>query len=68
MFSSNAWCPVPMQGLLGVFFKVEAVALFEDIEPSLKKCSDDQNNCHGDLSGVEYYEQADVTAAYSKAA
>ena len=57
---------VPLQGLLGVFFKIEAVALFEDIEPALRSC--DGDNCKGELSGVEYFAQDDVTAAYSKAA
>ena len=55
-----------VQGLLGVFFKVEAVALFEDIEPALKECDD--NGCKGFLPGVKYYDQKDVADAYAGAA
>lgn len=57
---------VIMLGLLGVFFKVEAVALFEDIEPALKECDD--NGCKGFLPGVKYYDQKDVADAYAGAA
>ena len=56
----------PLQGLLGVFFKLEAVALFEDIEPALKVC--DEGGCKGDLNNVEYFDESDVTAAYTNAA
>ena len=58
---------VCVQGLLGVFFKVQAVALFEDIEPALKTCGDG-DDCQGSLSGVDYYSEDDVTAAYNNAA
>ena len=55
-----------MQGLLGVFFKLEAVALFEDIETGLHKCDD--SGCIGYLNNVEYFAEDDVTRAYSNAA
>ena len=54
------------QGLLGVFFKIEAVALFEDIEPALSKC--EGNGCKGSLNNVEYFDENDVSKAYSNAA
>ena len=57
-----------VQGLLGVFFKVEAVALFEDIEASLKECEEDVYHCRGSIPGVNYYAQKDVTESYQKAA
>lgn len=66
VFMNNAmFC---IQGLLGVFFKIEAVALFEDIETALTECTDKDQNCEGNLNNVEYYSQNDVTQAYSNAA
>ena len=56
-----------VQGLLGVFFKIEAVALFEDVEPSLKACAEG-SECQGSLPNVKYYAQEDVTNKYSNAA
>lgn len=57
----------PLKALLGIFFQVEAVALFEDIEPALKAC-EDEDTCKGGISGVEYYDQDDVQHAYQSAA
>ena len=59
-------CTLAMQGLLGVFFKVESVALFEDIEPALHEC--DNQGCKGNLQGINYFSQSDVTTAYQRAA
>ena len=59
-------CVCVVQALLGVFFKIEAVALFEDIEDALPHCNND--GCHGDLSNVEYFDQNEVTRLYSNAA
>ena len=59
---------VCVQGLLGVFFKLEAVALFEDIETGLHKCTDKEPDCIGSLNNVEYFAEDDVTRAYSNAA
>lgn len=53
---------------MGVFFKVEAVALYEDIEPALEGKACDTEGCKGPLENVEYYAQDDVTTAYSNAA
>lgn len=53
---------------MGVFFKVEAVALYEDIEPALEGKACDDNGCKGHLENVEYYAEDDVTAAYNNAA
>ena len=45
---------------------MESVALFEDIETALKSCEGDK--CQGDLPGVEYFSEDDVSTAYSNAA
>ena len=55
-----------VQGLLGVFFKIEAVALFEDIETALEPCKGE--HCKGPLDNVEYFAQDDVKQAYTNAA
>ena len=49
-----------------MFFKLEAVALFEDIETALDKCGGD--GCKGSLNNVQYFAEDDVTEAYSNAA
>lgn len=53
---------------MGVFFKVEAVALFEDIEPALEGNACTESGCKGPLENVDYYAQKDVTKAYNNAA
>lgn len=55
-----------VQGLLGIFFKIEAVALFEDIETALSPC--EESNCHGPLNNVEYFSEDAVGTAYTNAA
>lgn len=55
-----------MLGLLGIFFKIEAVALFEDIETALSPC--EESNCHGPLNNVEYFSEDAVGTAYTNAA
>lgn len=60
--------PSPLQALLGIFFQVEAVALFEDIEPALKGCEEGDDGCKGTIPNVEYYSQSDVQEKYHNAA
>ena len=68
MTAGHVYTSLCVQGLLGVFFKIEAVALFEDVEPSLKECEEGDPHCQGSLPNVKYYMQQDVTNKYSNAA
>ena len=49
--------------LLGAFYWIEAVALFEDVKASLTK-----SNSTYQFSGVDHYDPSDVTNAYRNAA
>ena len=53
------------QFLLGGFYWIEAVALFEDIAGGLKALN---TTSGARISGVDYYDPATVTTAYHNAA
>ena len=55
------------QGSLGIFFFVEATALFEDIHGKLVKIDNKTSELHGQLD-TTYYDPADVTKKYQNAA
>ena len=55
----------PHQFLLGGFYWIEAVALFEDIAGGLKALN---TTSGARISGVDYYDPAKVTTAYHNAA